>query len=287
MQLLRARLPVASWLTSSTAPVMIPLRSLRSVSFVLLLVATGCGPLSSGSKGPPAPATGTDVVQRMRARYDNTWFRTLSFTQENTRYLANGRTEKSQWKEYLQVPGRLRIEFMPATGNNGAIYADGSVYSFEGGRLSHTVQQFNVLLVLTADVYGQPAETSVKQLRTLGVDLTKLRSDKWNGRKVWVVGSTGGPDVASSQFWIDAETWTALRVIDRAVTANAQGARPSTEYRLADYRMVNDIPVVHEITFLRDNKPFFKEQYTEVVLNTPLDARLFSPSQWKIPGRTP
>lgn len=266
---------------------MIPLRTLRPVPLMLLLALSGCGGFSSGTKGPPAPATGTDVVQRMRARYDGTWFQTLTFTQENTRYLANGRTEKSQWKEYLQVPGRLRIEFLPVTGGNGAIYADGNVHSFEGGRLSRTVQQLNPLLVLTADVYAQPADVTTRQLATLGVDLTNLRSDQWNGRKVWVVGASGGPDVSSSQFWVDAETWTVLRVIDRAATPNAQGARPSTEYRLTDYRMVNNVPVVHEITFLRDGKPFFKEQYTEVVLNTALDARLFSPAQWKIPGRTP
>jgi hypothetical protein len=43
--------------------------------------------------------------------------------------------------------------------------------------------------------------------------------------------------------------------------------------------------VVHDITFLRDGRVFFREEYTEVPLNTPIDARLSSSSQWRVPAR--
>ena len=261
--------------------------SRRLVAIALLVVATGCIKFSSGPKPLPAPTTGTEVLQRMYARYEGKWFQTMQFTQENTRYAANGRAERSQWKEYMLVPGRLRIEFMPASGGNGAVYADGNVYSFEGGKLARTTPQVNILLVLTADVYAQPVATSSRQLTGLGVDLTRLRSETWNTRRVWVVGSTGPTDLGSTQFWVDAETWAVLRVIDRPPTTGAQAPRASTEYRLGDYRTLSGLPVVHEIQFLRDGQPFFKEQYTEVLLNTALDARLFSASQWSAPGRTP
>lgn len=248
----------------------------------------GCGSVAvRAPRAPAAPATGSDVLQRMQARYEGKWFQTMQFTQENTRYGANGRTDRSQWKEYMLVPGRLRIEFMPASGGNGAIYADGNVYSFEGAKLARTVAQVNILLVLTADVYAQPAASSARQLTSAGIDLTMLRNDTWNGRRVWVVGSTGSNDLGSPQFWVDAETWVVHRVIDRPPLGSAQGPRPATEYRLGDYRVVNGVPVVHEIVFLRDGQPFFKEQYTEVQLNTSLDARLFSSSQWRVPVRTP
>jgi hypothetical protein len=223
----------------------------------------------------------------MDAHYEGKWFQTLQFTQENTRYAANGRTERSQWKEYLLVPGRLRIEFLPAAGGNGAIYADGNVYSFEGARLSRTAPQTNILLVLTADVYAQAPAITTRQLAAAGIELTKLRSDLWNGHKVWVVGSAGPTDLGSPQFWVDAETWVVYRVIDRPAMGSVVGSRPATEYRLGDYRDVGGVPVVHEITFLREGQPFFKEQYTEVLVNTALDARLFSSSQWKVPGRMP
>lgn len=265
-----------------------PFRSLRPLVAIALAATSGCASLASLTPAaPPPPTTGTDVVQRMYSKYEGKWFQTLQFTQENTRYLTNGRTERSQWKEYMLVPGRLRIEFLPAAGGNGAIYADGNVYSFEGAKLARTTPQVNILLVLTADIYAQPTATSVRQLTGLGVDLTKLRRDTWNGRAVWVVGSTGAADLGSPQFWVDADTWVVHRVIDRAALGSSQGPRPATEFRLGDYRTLNGVPVVHEIVFLRDGQPFFKEQYTEVLLNTAIDARLFSSSQWRVPGVNP
>lgn len=257
-------------------------RALRLIAPLLLLAVTGCASINLGGPSTPAaPATGADVVQRMLSRYEGKWYQTLQFTQENTRYLSNGRTERSQWKEFMLVPGRLRIEFMPVSGGNGAIYADGNVYSFEGGRLARTTPQVNLLLVLTADVYAQPAAMSVKQLTALGVDFARVRRDTWNGRAVWVVGGTAAADLGSPQFWVDAETWAVLRVIERAPLGGAQGPRPATEYRLGDYRTLNGIPMVHEIVFLRDGQPYFKEQYTEVQLNGAIDARLFSSTQWR------
>lgn len=223
----------------------------------------------------------------MHVAYAGKWFQTLQFTQENTRYSSNGKTDRSQWREFMLVPGRLRIEFLPASGGNGAVYADGNVYSFEGGKLSRTVAQTNILLVLTADVYAQPTATSIRQLTGVGVDLAKLRRDTWNGRTMWVVGATGTADLSSPQFWVDAETWVVMRVFDRPASATAHPVRPVTEFRLTDYRTLSGVPVVHEITFLRDGQPFFKEQYTGVVLNSAIDTRLFSSSQWKVPGRAP
>lgn len=263
-------------------------RLTRPLSLLVVLALAGCATLTSAATGGvPAPATGTAVVERMLGAYQGRWFQTMQFTQENTRYAANGRTDRSQWKEYMLVPGRLRIEFMPATGGNGAIYADGNVYSFEGGKLSRTQPEVNILLVLTADVYAQPAATSIRQLTALGVDLARLRGDTIDGRRVYVVGSTGPADLGSPQFWVDADTWVVRRVISRPPLGGPQGPRPATEYRLSDYRTINGLPIVHQITFLRDGTPFFREQYTDVQLNTVLDARLFSASQWRIPGRTP
>jgi hypothetical protein len=260
-------------------------RLLHVVAGGVLCTLTGCAVVASGPSAPPPPASGTEVVQRMRAQYAGQWFQTMQFTQENTRYLANGKTERSQWKEYMLVPGRLRIEFLPASGGNGAIYADGNVHSFEGGKLTRTTPQLNILLLLTADVYVQPVDVSARQLTAVGVDLTKLRRETYNAHPVWVVGATGPTDLASSQFWVEEGSWVVVRVIERPPLAGAQGPRPSTEYQLADYRSIDGVPVVHDITFLRDGKAFFREEYTDVQLNTPLDARLFSSSQWRVPAR--
>lgn len=267
---------------------MMLLRSLRAVASLTPLLLAGCaGAFSSGAPTPKAPVTGQEVVERMYATYAGKWFQTMQFTQENTRFAPNGRTERSTWREYMLVPGRLRIEFLPEAGGNGAIYADGNVYSFEGGKLARTAAQVNILLVLTADVYAQPATSTARQLTALGLDLARLRTDTWKGRRVYIVGATGPTDVGSPQFWVDAETWVVLRVIDRPALGSPQGPRPATEYQVGDFRTMGGVPVAHEILFLRDGQPFFKEQYTNVQLNQPLDARLFSSSQWRAPAPRP
>jgi hypothetical protein len=265
---------------------MIRLRFSSVIALGLLAASSGCAVVKSGPSAPPPPSTGIEVVQRMRAKYDGQWFQTMQFMQENTRYLASGKTEKSQWQEYMLVPGRLRIEFLPASGGNGAIYADGNVHSFQGGNLASTTPQLNMLLILTADVYAQPATVSTGQLTSLGVDLSKLRREIYNGLPVWVVGSTGASDLDSPQFWVEESSWVVVRAIDRPPLARTQSPRPATEYRLADYRSIDGVPVVHDITFLRDGKPIFREQYTNVQLNVPLDGRLFSSLQWRVPAQS-
>jgi outer membrane lipoprotein-sorting protein len=251
----------------------------------VMVASSGCASLSSlATKGPPPPTTGTDVIQRMYARYEGRWFQTMQFTLENTRTLSNARTERSQWKQYILAPGRARIEFLPAAGGNGAVYADGNVYSFEGGKRSRTAPQVNMLLLLMADVYAQPSATTLRQLGAVGVDVTKFRRETWNGRSMYVIGSTGPTDLGSPQLWVDGETWMVHRFVERAAQGGTLGPRPATEYRLSDYRTLSGIPVVHEVTMLRDGQQIFRQQFTDVQLNTAIDARLFSASQWRVPG---
>lgn len=275
---------------TSPVPSSVPRRaSSRHVVLALAAVLAACAPASAPRPVKPVdPVSGADVVARMVARWDGRWFRTLAFTQQNTRWARDGSESASTWFEWLQVPGRLRIEFLPAprTGSaagvpvpeNGAIYADGRVTSIAGGRAARSEEQLNILLLLTADVYGQPVAESVKQLTTLGVDLTTVRRDTVETRPVWVVGARKG-DRTSPQFWIDAERWVALRVVERGAAVQGRPAT-STEYQLRDYRDVDGVPVVHEITFVRDGQRVFRERYTAVRLNERFDSLLFVPSAW-------
>ncbi len=258
-------------------------------------LAGGCRPPAAAPVTPAPPTSGADVVARMHASWGGRWFRTLVFTQQNTRWARDGRADASTWLEWLQVPGRLRIEFLPTpvtavdparpAADDGAIYADGRVTTIAGGRATRTQEQLNILLLLTADVYGQPVAESVKQLTTLGVDLTTVRRDTFETRPVWVVGAARG-DLARPQFWVDEARWTVLRVVDRPA-APATGGRPpvATEFRLRDYRDVAGVPVVHEIEFLRDGQRFFRERYTQVRTDVPLDSALFDPARWRTARR--
>lgn len=267
----------------------------RVLTATLVAVAAACRPAAPPPVKPVPPTSGADVVARMHARWDGRWFRTLVFTQQNTRWSRDGREDASTWLEWLQVPGRLRIEFLPAVtqamdpaapaAENGAIYAEGRVTTIAGGRATRTQEQLNILLLLTADVYAQPVAESVKQLTTLGVDLTTVRRDTFETRPVWVVGAARG-DLARPQFWVDETRWTVLRVVDRPAPPPG-GARQAvaTEFQLRDYRDVDGVPVVHEITFVRDGARVFRERYTQVRTGVALDSALFDPARWRTARR--
>src|SRR2546426_1730944 len=60
-----------------------------------------------------SPPNGRQIVQAMHDRYAGKWYRTLTFVQKNTATRGDS-TAHSVWREYAALPGKLRIEFVPA-----------------------------------------------------------------------------------------------------------------------------------------------------------------------------
>ncbi|HET7789578.1 MAG TPA: hypothetical protein VFK78_02190, partial [Gemmatimonadales bacterium] len=102
----------------------------------------------------PAPMrSGEDVLRAMHDRYAGHWFTTLTFTQHNTATRPDGSVQHSTWKEYASLPGRLRIDFLPADSGNGAIYARDSQFTIQGHALKDATPFVHPLMVLGFDVY--------------------------------------------------------------------------------------------------------------------------------------
>ena len=128
--------------------------------FVLLLV------LLTGASAPQRPiTTARDLLEAMHARYDGKWYRTLTFLQHNTQHDPDGKIEHSTWREWLQAPGRLRIEFQPPDSGNGVLFANDSIFPFRHDSLLASRSFVHPLLVLGFDVYMQPVERTVAQLQ--------------------------------------------------------------------------------------------------------------------------
>ena len=66
--------------------------------------------------------------------------------------------------------------------------------------------------MLGFDVYFQPVETTLEQLKKLKIDLLVLREDRWQDRPVYVVGAKAG-DLRSPQFWIDKKNLYFVRLV--------------------------------------------------------------------------
>ncbi|MHB1225275.1 MAG: LolA-like protein [Gemmatimonadaceae bacterium] len=257
-------------------------RSRSLLVLAMAMLATGCArsPQASGptvrATAAEAPKTVRDLVTRMKGHYDGRWYNTLSFRQENVAY-ASGGENRSTWFERQHVPRRLRIDFLtPVADGSGILFRNDSAYSFQNGQLSQSAPQLHPLLLLSADLYALPVDTTVDALARLEIDTTQLRRDRWDDHPVWVVGAAAG-DSTASQFWVDSDRWVLLRLLhsQRAGTRTVR-----TDYRFT-YQTVDSLPVPQEIVFLRNGAPFWRETYTDVLVNPPVPDSIFLPTRWQ------
>jgi len=217
----------------------------------------------------PAVHTGEDVVRAMHDRYAGKWYPTLSFVQHNTATHPDGAVEHSTWREYARIPGRLRIDFMPDSGN-GLLFAGDTEYVRQADTLAHAEALIHPLMVLGFDVYAQPVAATIAKLRALGIDLSVVREDSWEGRPVYVVGARAG-DLRTRQFWIERERLVFVRLLE-------PGRRDTTrvnETRFESYRAVGPAWVSPRVEFLVDGRQVWLEEYDAIVTGQPLADSLF------------
>lgn len=199
--------------------------SMVSAATAAIIVIVAMAPLapvraqvspSSAAAGASAlPASGKEVLQRMHDRWSGStaWFHTLTFKQRTTVVRRDGTKNVSTWYEALEAPDRLRIDFGDPSEGNGVLYTADSVYVVRGGKVERKSDDGNPFLPFVIGVYTQPLERTLAQLEPLGVDMSRVRSDSWKGRPVYVVGAADLSDTASAQFWVDTERLILLRMI--------------------------------------------------------------------------
>ena len=265
---------------------------MRTRIFFAALGVTGCSyfqsapvipagseasPKSAAKVGALRLATGSGVVKAMHDLYAGKYLKTMSFLQNNTAYTSTGQEQHSQWYEHLEVPGKLRIAFLPAAQRSGLVQVDDKVASFDNGIRVDFRPSVNPLLLLTADVYVAPLPTIVRGLDSLSVDLNTVRVDEWEGRPVYVVGAKAG-DSTSNQMWIDADKLILLRFIQRGKS----GERPMvSDIRVSGYKDIQGYQVPTEFLVIRNGRPVWREQYANVRINEELPAGTFDQALWK------
>ncbi|MGH7675492.1 MAG: hypothetical protein ACREMV_09495, partial [Gemmatimonadales bacterium] len=179
-----------------------------NAALVLTIGLAGIGPEGSS-------LTARELLQAMRDRYDGKWYRSLTFVQGNTQTRPDGTIDHSTWRDWLAMPGRLRIEFMPSDSGAGMLFTADSHYVFRADSMVTARPFVHPLLVLSFDVYFHPVERTVALLERHGFDLSMIHEDTWAGRPVYVVGARAG-DVHTRQFWIDRERLVFVRMLEPA-----------------------------------------------------------------------
>jgi hypothetical protein len=237
---------------------------------------TGCGAGTTPAPAavvPPPLRSARELVTAMHDRYEGKWYRTLTFVQRNTRYVASG-ADTSTWLEAVRIPGALRIDYAPVANRNGILFVRDSQFLMANGLVTSVTPSVHPLMVLAFDVYADLPERTLARLQSLGFDLSRLREDSWQGRPAYVVGAAAG-DLESKQFWIDRERLVFVRMIQ-------PGREPgrASEIRFDDYRPLAGGWIAPTVRFLTAGRETFLERYEDVQPNVALDDRLFDPRQW-------
>lgn len=223
------------------------------------------------AEAPVAITSGASLLVAMRARYADKWYKTLTFTQTTKLTLSSGSEVTQTWHEAAELPGRLRIDTDLAA-RNGVLYARDSIFTFASGKLVRADTGQNELLVLSFDIYAQPAERTQAVLERRGFDLLKFHEATWQGKPVYVVGALAG-DTTSKQFWIDRERLLFVRLIQRS----PQGRQDT---RIDDYLPVGGGWIAREAAQFVNGKTRLRESRANVQADVALSPALFDARQW-------
>lgn len=267
---------------------------MRSRILLAALAVSGCSYFQSGATTQPAPSPATKpaaskapastvrvtsssgLIKAMHDRYDGKFLKTMSFLQNNTAYTTTGQEQKSQWYEHIEIPGKLRIAFLPATQKSGLVQNDDRVASFDNGIRVDFRPSVNPLLLLTADVYVAPVATIMRGLDTLHVDAELIRDDVWEGQPVYVVGAKSG-DTTSNQLWVDRDN---LRLV-RFIQSQKAGERTMlSDIRVQGYKEIGGFEVPTEFLVIRNGRPVWREQYADVRINENFPPGTFDQATW-------
>ena len=267
---------------------------MRARILLAALVVSGCSYFQSKPSTEPSPepakkstttsrsaskarvTSASELLKAMHDRYDGKYVRTISFLQNNTSYTPSGQERKSQWYEHLEVPGKLRIAFLPATQKSGLVQVDDRVATFDNGIRIDFRPSINPLLLMTADVYVSPMANVMKGLDSLHVDTEIIRSDDWEGQPVYVVGAKAG-DTTSNQFWVDKDNLRLVRFIQRA---KAGDRTIVSDMRVQSYKEIEGFDIPTEFLVIRNGRPVWREQYADVKINEDFPAGTFDQARW-------
>ncbi|HKT59158.1 MAG TPA: hypothetical protein VJQ46_03860 [Gemmatimonadales bacterium] len=243
---------------------------MRSVAALLPLV------LLAAPSTPPAPRDGADLVRQMHARYEGSWYRTLTFTQTTTFPGEPAQT----WYEAASIPGRLRIDIAPLDSMTAILFIGDSTIVFKHGARVNARRDRNLLMTLGFDVYRQPVDTTAAQLAAAGIDLGKVHEDRWHGTKVWVVGADRG-DTTSSQFWIEQDRLLFVRLIEAHAAKQAGAPADLLDITFENYQRLARAWVAPKVVIKLNGQEVQREEYRDIEADRPLPADLYDTGTYR------
>lgn len=253
------------------------IRSIRLVTLaaVLALAASACSRVRPGTNAEGGVRHGAQLLAQMHERYAAVVPRSLAFSQSNTVYTGTGQVRQSA-AVLVDPPSRMRVDFLPLSGRSGALYVGTRSQTIVAGRRAAAVEQPNPVLVFAYTVFAASPDSAQRMLEQLGIDMSRVRRDEFNGAEAWVIGARKG-DLTSNQVWISTRRLLPLRHIRRE---ERRGEAVITDTRFGAFREFAKFPMATSIEVHRDGRLVMKQSISKVRPNVPVPAGAFDGSRW-------
>ncbi|WP_412061472.1 LolA family protein [Rubrivirga sp. IMCC45206] len=258
----------------------------RALSVALLALAVGCapsrpatveaapetpevaGPVFAGPMRADPAVDAATLVAAIHARHAGSWYRTLTFTQRTSRRQPDGTISVETWREWLALPGRLRVEMDDPLAGTDVLFVGDTTYVYADGELAAARPSRNALLLWGFDAAVQdPAET-LRIAAAEGVDVDAFRTDTFDGRAMYVLGTP-----ASGEVWIERERLLFVRLVEQQGDA-------VQDVRFENYQRLGGGWIAPFVTVRVDGEIVFWETYAEMVADPALAPVLFDPRRW-------
>jgi hypothetical protein len=218
------------------------------------------------------------LVHAMHDRYAATWYQTITFDEKNVSFKPDGTELGSEvWYNASEIPGKWRIDTGSPDDGNGYVMINGTMTVIKNNKVVNSQPHFDLLNILSFDIYRQDPETTINILRGEGFDLSKFHEDTWEGKPAYVIGANKG-DLSSKQFWVDKDKLLFVREIEPVPTdpEEPHDIRISHYSPLAGGWFATTVEV-----YTWDGKKFFTQEYSDVHTDVKLAPAIFDPQQFK------
>jgi len=250
----------------------------RAALLALACLSVACARVPRAPAGIPArpsavPRNGLEVIGGMRRAHPSRALRSLVLRVSVTEMSDTTRVHRS--RIVASLPGLLRMEALPASRRTGFVRQRQHIAVFERGQRVQRVQRVDLATLMAYDVFAQSIDTTIMWLDSARVRFALLRLDELDGRRAWVVGAFAG-DTTSSQFWVDAQEWRVIRVIQREPWNGNQ----LVDLRFSDFVKVESVPVPTRLLVYRGGRLVQRQEHEILRVNPRLSRQAFDLTRW-------
>jgi hypothetical protein len=250
----------------------------RPAAIVNLVVLSACAlvapPASSPARASMTPRNGLEVIGAMRRTYPSRRLVSLAFTVTTTDHRSTSRRQSTA-RVVARLPGRYREARQPSTTRTGSVRDHQRLSLFEQGRVTATARRVDIATLIAFDVFAQGIDTTIMWLDSSTVRFGLARRDQFDGRDVWVVGAEPG-DARSAQFWVDADLWRVVRVIQ----PDPRDGDDLLDMRFTAFAEHSGIPLPMKTLVYRNGSLAQTRTISQLAVNPRVPAGAFDLSRW-------